>query len=116
MNVVFVLYNLDNVHTMSGMWNPDCFVMVHLDVVHDAFSDTTLYMDVKPCDVHVELGKKFTNKLKFVIRDHMLQWVRMEAAKLGFNIVIRRSNFGSNKRPTFVTIRCEKSDKFITPT
>lgn len=32
--------------------------------------------------------------------------------KLGFDIVIGRSDFGYARRPTFVTMRCERSDKY----
>lgn len=39
----------------------------------------------------------------------MLEWVRMEAKELRFDIVIRRPDSGSNRRQTFVTMRCERS-------
>lgn len=82
-------------------------VMVHPNAVHDVVPEATIYMDVKPSDVYVDIGKQFTNKPKFVIREHMLQWVRIEASKLGFAFEITRSNFDSDRRQTFVTMRFE---------
>ncbi|XP_058749139.1 uncharacterized protein LOC131622106 [Vicia villosa] len=44
----------------------------------------------------------------------MLQWIHTKAAKLGFGVLIRRPNNGSDKRLVFVTFRCKTSDKYIT--
>lgn len=38
--------------------------------------------------------------------------LRPDAAKLGFGIVIRRSNSHSNRRKTFVTMRCKISGQY----
>lgn len=45
----------------------------------------------------------------------MLQWIRTEASKLGFNGVIRKSNKCADKRLAFVTLRCERNDKYTIP-
>ncbi|XP_050882761.1 protein FAR1-RELATED SEQUENCE 5 isoform X2 [Lathyrus oleraceus] len=45
----------------------------------------------------------------------MLQWIRLEASKLRFGVVIRRSGNGSNKSCTFVIMSCERSGKYIPP-
>lgn len=49
--------------------------MVHSDVV----SKPIMYMDVKSVDVKVDADNQFTNEQEFVVRDHMLQWIRTEA-------------------------------------
>ncbi|XP_050889706.1 uncharacterized protein LOC127094994 [Lathyrus oleraceus] len=40
---------------------------------------------------------------------------RIKASKLEFNIVIGRSDNGSNRRQSFVTMRCERSDTYVPP-
>ncbi|XP_058783295.1 uncharacterized protein LOC131657971 [Vicia villosa] len=69
-------------------------------------------MDVKPVDVDEDVRKQFTNEREFAVREHMLQWIRTEASKLGFNIVIGRSDKGYDRRYTFVTLRCKRSGKY----
>ncbi|XP_050888789.1 uncharacterized protein LOC127093944 [Lathyrus oleraceus] len=66
---------------------------------------------VKPIDV----GNDFKNTQEFESRDQMLQWIRMETYKLGFGVVIRRSYNGSNRKCAFVTMICERSEKYRTP-
>lgn len=50
-------------------------------------SDITLFVNVKLDDVYVEVEKQFTNKQKFEIRAHMLQYIYTKASNLEFNIV-----------------------------
>ncbi|CAK8533774.1 unnamed protein product [Lathyrus sativus] len=45
----------------------------------------------------------------------MLEWIRMEASELGFGVVIRRFDNGSDRRCTFVTMVCKRSGKYRTP-
>ncbi|XP_050876420.1 uncharacterized protein LOC127080131 [Lathyrus oleraceus] len=45
----------------------------------------------------------------------MLQWIRMKVVKLGFDVVIGRSDNDSDRRCAFVTMTCERSGKYITP-
>ncbi|XP_050888590.1 uncharacterized protein LOC127093722 [Lathyrus oleraceus] len=66
-------------------------------------------------DVKIGVGKQFTNEYEFVVREHILERIRIEAAKLGFNVVIGRPNYGSNRRQTFVTLRCKRNDKYTKP-
>lgn len=40
-----------------------------------------LCLHVKPVDVKVDVGKQFTNEHKFEVREHMIHWTRIEAAK-----------------------------------
>lgn len=42
----------------------------------------------------------------------MLQWIRTEATKLWFNIIIASSYSGSYIRHSFVKMRCKRSDKY----
>lgn len=44
----------------------------------------------------------------------MLQWIYMEASKLGFGAVIGRCDNGSDRRCTFVTMTCKRRDKYRT--
>lgn len=41
-------------------------------VLPDDVSNTILFVDVKASDGHVDVGKQFTNKHEFSIREHML--------------------------------------------
>lgn len=63
----------------------------------------------------VDIGNQFQNEQEFESHDKMLQWIRMEASKIGFGVVIRRSNNSSDKRCTFVIMTCERSRKYKTP-
>ena len=49
----------------------------------------------------VDVGNDFNNKQEFENRDKMLEWIRMEASKLGFGVVIGSSDNGSDRRCTF---------------
>lgn len=78
----------------------------------DAVSKAIVFMDVKSVDVKVDVGKQFTNEQEFVVREHMLQWICTKAAKLGFSIVVGRSDNDYDKRHTFVTPRCKTSGNY----
>ncbi|XP_058776039.1 uncharacterized protein LOC131650342 [Vicia villosa] len=69
--------------------------------------------DVKPIVVEIDVSQRFINRHLFTAREHMLQWIRMVGRKLGFGIVIGRSDNGSNRRQTFVTMRCEQSGMYV---
>ncbi|XP_050878166.1 uncharacterized protein LOC127081984 [Lathyrus oleraceus] len=82
--------------------------MVHPDVLpKQVFSPNVQGVVVKALDV----GNQFKNEQEFESRDQMLQCIRMEAAKLGFGVVIRRSDNGLDRRCAFVTMTCERSEK-----
>lgn len=44
--------------------------------------------------VYVGVRNKFINDHEFILREHTLYWIRVEAAKLESDIIISRSNFG----------------------
>ncbi|XP_058774718.1 uncharacterized protein LOC131648990 [Vicia villosa] len=51
--------------------------------------------------------------MTFTCREHLLDWVRNEASKLGFGIVILRSGNGSSRRKDFVVLNCERGGKYV---
>ena len=63
----------------------------------------------------VDVGDGFNNKQEFDDRDSMLTWIRRIATRLGFGVVIARSNNDSERRNTFVTLLCERSGIYQTP-
>lgn len=79
--------------------------MVHPGVVNKA----TASKDGMSGVMQVDVRKLFTNKWEFNTCEHMLYWIYMEASKLVFGVVIERSDFGFDRRSTFVTMRCERS-------
>ncbi|XP_058756515.1 protein FAR1-RELATED SEQUENCE 5-like [Vicia villosa] len=63
----------------------------------------------------VDVGGGFNNKKEFDDRESMLTWIRRIAINLGFSVVIGRSNNGTTRRNAFVTMLCEKSEKYHSP-
>ncbi|XP_050885353.1 uncharacterized protein LOC127090371 [Lathyrus oleraceus] len=62
----------------------------------------------------VNVDNQFNNEEKFESRDQMLQWIHMETSKLGFSVVIGRPDNGLDRRCVFVTMTCERSEKYKT--
>lgn len=48
----------------------------------------------------------------FIVREPMLQGVRRKTEKLGFGIIIWRSDNGSDRRQTFVTMICKRNGTY----
>lgn len=69
----------------------------------------------RPVDVELDVGQQIRNEQLFTAREDMLKWVCMKATKLRFDIVIGRSDIGSYRRQTFLTMRCERSGTYVTP-
>ncbi|XP_058782668.1 uncharacterized protein LOC131657225 [Vicia villosa] len=63
----------------------------------------------------VDVGGDFNNKQEFDDHDTMLTWIRRTATRLGFGVVIGRSDNGSERSNVFVTLLCERSVKYQTP-
>ncbi|XP_050888755.1 uncharacterized protein LOC127093903 [Lathyrus oleraceus] len=63
----------------------------------------------------VDIGNLFKNEQEFECCDQMFQWIRMETSKLGFIVVIRRSDNGLDRICALVTMTCEKRGKYRTP-
>ncbi|XP_058762910.1 uncharacterized protein LOC131636301 [Vicia villosa] len=51
--------------------------------------------------------------MTFTCREHLLERVRNEASKLGFGIVMTRSDNGTNRRQAFVVMKCERGENYI---
>ncbi|XP_058778673.1 protein FAR1-RELATED SEQUENCE 3-like [Vicia villosa] len=69
--------------------------------------------DVKTITVVVDVRPQFTNDMTFACREHLLDWVRNKASKLGFGIVILRFDNGSSRRKAFVVLNCERGGKYV---
>ena len=63
----------------------------------------------KTIDVVIDNENQFPNVKTFNTRQQMLDYVRMEASKLGFGVVIARSDNGSSNRQPYVILTCERS-------
>src|SRR4051812_13054095 len=96
--------------------------MVHLDnIVHDdvvakaevvnVSSDPGI--DVKSMIDAVDVRQQFTNDRSFASRKQLIDWVRNEASKLGFGIVILRSDNGNSRRKAFVVLNCERGGSYV---
>lgn len=67
--------------------------MVHPDI----FPKHVVSPDTKGVVVkEIDVNNQFKNEQKFEFHDHMLQWIRTEASKLWFGMVIKRSDNGSD--------------------
>lgn len=66
---------------------------VKLDEVNDDVKSSA-----RSVDVELYVGQQFKNEQLFTVREDILEWVRMKIRKLGFDIVIGKSDNGSNKR------------------
>lgn len=87
--------------------------MVHLDVVNliNASGDCVSRV-LQPSIVYVDVVKEFNIENKVALHGHMFKCVCVKVTKLGFGIIIERSDFGSNRRMIFSTMRCETSGQY----
>ncbi|XP_058783949.1 uncharacterized protein LOC131658696 [Vicia villosa] len=63
----------------------------------------------------VDVGGDFISKHDFDDRESMLTWIRRKAVNLRFGVVIGRSDNGTARRNPFVTMLCERSEKYNPP-
>ncbi|XP_058765474.1 uncharacterized protein LOC131638966 [Vicia villosa] len=61
----------------------------------------------------VDVRQQFTNDRSLGSREQFLDWVRNEASKLGFRIVILRSDNGNSRRKAFVVLNCERGGSYV---
>src|SRR4051812_27979086 len=94
---------------MLGMVHPDN--IVHDDVVANVSSDPGI--DVKSMIDAVDVRQQFTNDRSFASRKQLIDWVRNEACKFGFGIVILRSDNGNSRRKAFVVLNCEWGGSYV---
>ncbi|AES62388.1 FAR1 DNA-binding domain protein [Medicago truncatula] len=62
--------------------------------------------------VCINQREHFTTKHKFATRNDLLKWVGEKARKLGFSIVIGKSDNSGNGRSAFVTLICERGGSY----
>ncbi|XP_058750751.1 uncharacterized protein LOC131623746 [Vicia villosa] len=98
------------------MTHPDNIARDELEVLEevkvDAKSKETIN-DVKMIVLAVDVQPQFTNEMTFTCYEHLLQLVRNEASKLGFGVVIARSDNGTSRRKAFVVMKCERGGKYV---
>src|SRR4051812_4757463 len=92
----------DNIVQDDGVLNSE-IVNVNNDPVIDA----------TPMINAVDVRQHFTNDRSFVSREQLIDWVRNEASKLGFGIVILRSDNGNSWRKAFVVLNCERGGSYV---
>jgi len=66
----------------------------------------------EPVVVSIDQREQFTTKRKFASSNELLGWVREEARKVGFTIVICESDNGGNGRNAFVTLICQRRSPY----
>ncbi|AES74180.1 FAR1 DNA-binding domain protein [Medicago truncatula] len=74
-----------------------------------------IFHNSAPPPIHVvciDQREHFTTTHKFATHNDLLEWVREKARKLGFYIVIGKSDNGGNGRNTFVTLICERGGSY----
>ncbi|CAK8543986.1 unnamed protein product [Lathyrus sativus] len=88
--------------------------MVHPDVFpKQVISSNVQGLIVKEVDV----DNNFKNEQEFIgninlVVNLVIKWIHMEVSKLGFGVVIRRSDNVLDRTCAFVTITCERSRKY----
>ncbi|MCH82112.1 FAR1-related protein [Trifolium medium] len=60
----------------------------------------------------VDFRVHFTTERKFDSHAEMISWVRDEAYKLGFVVVIAKFDSGWNNRKPFVTLGCQRGSEY----
>src|SRR3954463_6600057 len=70
-------------------------------------------IDVTPMINAVDVRQHFTIDRSFGDREQLLDWVRKEANKNGFAIVILRSDNGNSRRKAFVVLNCERGGSYV---
>ncbi|XP_058776948.1 uncharacterized protein LOC131651297 [Vicia villosa] len=98
------------------MVHPDNIFRDGVDVPEEVNGDAMLNEvngDVKTIVVAIDVRQDFTNEMTFTSRQHLLEWNRIEASKLGFGIVIARSDNGTSRRQAFIVMTCERGGKYV---
>ncbi|XP_058754728.1 uncharacterized protein LOC131627885 [Vicia villosa] len=95
------------------MVHPNNIVADDLEVSEEVNIGKEPVNDVKTMTVVVDVRQQFTNDMSFASREHFLNWIQSAATKLGFGIVILRSNYGSSNWKAFVMLNCERGGKYV---
>jgi hypothetical protein len=65
--------------------------------------------DESKLEVHiVDTSAQFATAITYKERDELIKWVRGEAEKLGFTIVIVKSDYGADRRKQSFVLGCER--------
>ena len=86
---------------VSDMLYPNIFLETIVKVpnkVNDKAKPKEVNDAVKTIIIEIDVWQQFTNDQISSARQHMLEWVRMEARKLRFGIVIGRSDNGTSRK------------------
>ncbi|XP_058734215.1 uncharacterized protein LOC131605944 [Vicia villosa] len=75
------------------------------DVVNEDAKPKEVNDDVKTIVIAIDVQQQFTNEMTFTSRQHFFEWIRIEASKLGFGVVIARFDNGTNRIQTFVVMK-----------
>src|SRR3954467_15229468 len=87
---------------MLGMVHPDNIVQDDDAVVPEVVNvNNDSVIDVRAMINAVDVRS-------FGSHEHLIDWVRIKASKLGFGIVILRSDNGNSRRKAFVVLNCER--------
>src|SRR3954464_10917687 len=95
------------VHPDNIVQDDDAVVPVVVSVNNDPV------IDVNPMVNAVDVRQEFTNDRSFGSREQLIEWVRNEASKLGFGIVILRSDNRNSRRKAFVVLNCERGGSYV---
>lgn len=74
---------------------------------------TNAHPDVETVVTSTDHQEHFTTKRMFSTLNNLLGWVREEVMKVGFSIVIGKSNKGGYGRNVFVTVIYERGGSYI---
>src|SRR3954468_290877 len=98
---------------MLGMVHLDNIVQDDEAVVPEVVNvKNDLVIDDRAMINAVDVWQQFTNDRSFGSREHLIGWVRNEASKVGFGIVILRSDNGNSRRKAFVVLNCERGGSY----
>src|SRR3954467_13809981 len=96
------------------MVHPDNIVQDDGVLVPEIVNDNNdLVIDVTPMINAVDVRQHFTIDRSFGDREQLLDWVRKEANKNGFAIVILRSDNENSRRKAFVVLNCERGGSYV---
>src|SRR3954465_15645258 len=103
-----VLANFANFLHMLGMVHLDNIVQDDDVVVPEVVNvNNDSVIDVKSMINAVDVRQQFTNDRSFGSCEQLIDWVRNEASKLEFGIVILRSDNGNSRRKALVVLNCK---------
>src|SRR3954470_22234040 len=98
---------------MLGMVHPDNIMQADGAVVPEVVNvKNDSVIDDRAMINAVDVRKQFTNDRSFGSREHLIDWIRNEASKIGFGIVILRSDNGNSRRKAFVVLNCKRGGSY----